>query len=89
MDMYLICIVKKRGVDIIGTILLAENVDLANAIKTNPGVGKPYFVFNSLPDGNPIGVDFADAPIVNLDASVNQTNIDNMLADPPWDALAY
>lgn len=87
--MYLIFITKKRGVDTIATVLLAEGVNVALAVKTNPGVGKGYLVFDNLPNGNPIGVDFTDAPIANIDVAVNQTAIDDMLANPPWDALTY
>lgn len=87
--MYLIFVTKKRGVDTIATVLLATGVNVALAVKTNPGVGKPFLIFDSLPDGQPTGVDFTDAPIANVDVTINQTAIDNMLANPPWDALTY
>lgn len=89
MEMNLICTIKKRGVDTVAFLLTAPNTDHASHVKNVPGVGKPYFVFASLPNGNPTSVDFADAPIVNIDESVNQANIDAMLANPPWDALVY
>lgn len=89
--MYLIFVTKKRGVDTVATVLLTEQgaANVATAVKTNPGVGKPYLVFDNLPDGNPTGVDFTGAPIANVDVAVNQTAIDDMLANPPWDALTY
>lgn len=87
--MKLICTVKKRGVDTFGVITTADNTDHATFVKNAVGVGKPYLLFATLPDGNPSGADFSDAPICNNDPAVNQAAIDAMLADPPWDALIY
>lgn len=89
MEMKLICTVRKRGVDTFGVITTADNTDHATFIKNAVGVGKPYLLFETLPDGNPTGADFTDAPICNIDVSVNQAAIDGMLANPPWDALIY
>lgn len=87
--MYAIYIGKKLGKDKLLTVLLADGINHAESVKTNPGVGKPFLIFDSLPDGMPSGVDFSDAPIVNIDASVNQAAITAMLANPPWNALTY
>lgn len=87
--MKLICMVKKRGVDTFATVVTAENTNHALFVKNAVGVGKPYFLFATLPDGNPDSANFADAPIVDIDTAVNQANIDAMLANPPWDALIY
>lgn len=89
MDMYLVCSVKKRGVDTLAFPLLAEGLNVAAHVKNQPGVGKPFFVVAGFPDGQPSGVDFASAPIVNIDESVNQAAIDALLAAPPWDAFSY
>ena len=89
MEMKLLCIVKKRGVDTFATFVTAENTDHATHVKAIPGVGKPFLLFATLPDGNPASADFSNAPVVSSDVSVNQTAIDAMLADPPWDALNY
>lgn len=89
MEMNLLCVVKKRGVDTFVTLLTAQNTDHASHIKNVPGVGKPYMIFASLPDGNPTSADFSNAPIVSNDVAANQAAIDAMLADPPWDALNY
>lgn len=91
MDMYLIYMGKKLGQDKLLTFLLTDQgaANLATGVKLNPGVGKKYFVFDALPDGNPTGVDFTDAPVVSTDVSINQAAIDAMLATPPWDALSY
>lgn len=87
--MKLLCMVKKRGVETFGVILTASNTDHATFVKNAVGVGKPYLLFESLPDGNPTGAVFDGAPIVNNDPAVNQTDIDAMLANPPWDNLIY
>ena len=89
MDMYLICIGKRRGVDILTFPLLAEGVNVAEHVKIQPGVGKPWYIVTGFPDGQPSGVNFADAPIVSSDASVNQANMEALLASPPWDAFSY
>lgn len=87
--MKLICTVKKRGVDTFGVITTADNTNHAEFVKNAVGVGKPYLLFATLPDGNPSGADFSAAPICSVDVAVNQTEIDAMLASPPWDALTY
>lgn len=87
--MNLLCIVKKRGVDSFQVFVTAANTDHATHVKSIPGVGKPFLLFATLPDGNPASANFTGAPIVSSDASVNQAAIDAMLNDPPWDALVY
>lgn len=88
--MRMICTVKKRGVDTFGVVLTADNTDHATFVKNVPGVGKPFFLFATLPDGNPSAVtSWDEAIIVNIDPAVNQQAIDAMLADPPWHVLAY
>lgn len=89
MEMNLICKVKKRGVDTFGVVVTAPNTDHATFVKNIPGVGKPFLLFASLPDGNPTGALLDQAPIVNVDAAVNQAAIDDMLNNPPWDLLVY
>lgn len=89
MEMRLICIVKKRGVDTFAVITTAENTNHASFIKNAVGVGKPYFLFASLPNGYPSSADFSLAPICNNDVAVNQAAIDEMLENPPWDALIF
>lgn len=86
--MYIVCKIKKRGVDTLAFPLVAEGVNIAEHVKNVPGVGKPFFVVTGFPDGQPSAVDFSEAPIVNIDASVNQSAIDGMLASPPWDAFS-
>lgn len=89
MEMNLLCIVKKRGVDTFAVNMTAANTDHAAFVRNIPGVGKPFLLFATLPDGNPGSADFTNAPIVNADPAVNQAAIDDMLANPPWDALNY
>lgn len=68
---------------------LSDPESHAMHVKAIPGVGKPFLLFATLPDGNPSGADFSDAPICNNDPAVNQADIDAMLAAPPWDDLVY
>lgn len=90
MDMYLVCKVKKRGVDTLAFPLLTEGLNVAEHVKNQPGVGKPFFVLSGFgSDGQPSGVDFTNAPTVSLDTAANQAAIDDMLANPPWDAFSY
>ena len=89
MEMRLLCMAKKRGVEIFTAQVTADNTDHATFVKNMPGVGKPFFLFATLPDGNPASANFADAPIVSNDTAVNQAAIDEMLNNPPWDALVY
>ena len=87
--MNLLCIAKKRGVDTFMVQLTAQNANHAEFVKNMPGVGKPFLLFASLPDGPPTSANFTNAPVVSSDTSANQAAIDAMLADPPWDALTY
>lgn len=87
--MKLICTVKKRGVDTFAVMVTADNTDHATFVKVIPGVGKPFLLFATLPDGNPSAANFANAPLVSNDTAANQAAIDAMLTDPPWDDLIY
>ena len=63
---------------------------VSNAVKSMPGIGKPFLIFESLP-GTVTIANFELYPeyVVNADASVNQQLINDMLATPPTDALTY
>lgn len=87
--MRLLCIAKKRGVDTFTNQLTAENTVHETFVKNMPGVGKPFLLFATLPDGPPAGANFENAPIVSSDTETNKANIDAMLENPPWDALIY
>lgn len=90
MTMKLLFMGKRRGVDMFIPMLTADNTDHASFVRNMPGVGKPFYLFATLPDGDPSGViGWADAPVVSSDPAVNQANIDAMLADPPWHVLVY
>lgn len=86
-------------------VAATANLDnLANALKTNPGVGKEFLYFVTLPNGNPNMVYFDMFPdwaghgnLVTADTSKNKAMLQAMLAleaDPvaspkPSDALVW
>lgn len=68
-----------------------NNLDtVALALKNMPGVGKPFLIFQSLP-GQVVVADFDQFPDykVSADVSANRALIDQMLNEPPTDALTF
>lgn len=89
MEMNIIFVGKKRGVDTLLFGVTGDDTAVAASLINMPGVGKQFLVFASYPDGKPVSVVFGDAPVVSNDPAVNQASIDALLANPPWDALVY
>lgn len=89
MEMNVIYIGKKRGVDTLMFAVTADDAALATSLINMPGVGKRFLVFSTLPDGRPASVNFDDAPAVSSVPADNQTAIDAQLSAPLWDALNY
>lgn len=87
--MNIVFIGKKRGVDTLMFGVSAVDSLVAETLRSAPGIGKPFLVFGSFPDGRPASVNFDDAPVVSSDIAANQAAIDDMLANPRWDALIY
>jgi hypothetical protein len=87
--MKLICEMEVRGEQRLVVLTTASTADHGELVKNRPGVGKPYWIFSTIPDGKVIACDFTDAPLVVEDASVNQYNIDQMPATPPLGLLTY
>jgi hypothetical protein len=80
--MKLVCFVNINGVDTLKTITTVAGIPQNAAfVKSKPGVGQPFLMFNSLP-GVVVGAEFNTAPIVNDDTSINEASINTMLADP-------
>ncbi len=80
--MKVICTALVGGVERLVVLTTVANIDVgAFLINYRPGVGQPFYVWPSLPHNNPIACDFTSAPIVNADASVNNTAIDAMQAN--------
>lgn len=63
---------------------------VGSVLRSLPGVGKPFLIFDSLP-GNPVMVDFSMYPqyIVSSDINENITMINAQLANPPLDAVTF
>jgi hypothetical protein len=63
---------------------------VASAVKSMPGVGKPFLVFASL--AGPVAIaafDLYPDYVVSSDVSVNTALINQMLETPPTDALTF
>lgn len=80
--MRVVCMVSVSGQDVLKVFTTAPNVNIGEYVKLRPGIGKPVFVWDSLPAPNPTSCDFADAPIVVADAAENQANIDAITVNP-------
>jgi hypothetical protein len=66
-----------------------QHTNVAEYLKATPGVNMRYLAFTEIDD--PIEASIAwdptSAPRVSDDVSVNQVNIDAMLASPPLDKI--
>lgn len=94
----LVCEITINGSPTLKALTSTSNLDsVANAIKTTPGVGKPFLFFNSLPQpGHPTLCDFDLHPdwagfgnLVTSNNADNRAMIDAMLLNPPLDALTW
>ena len=63
---------------------------VASAVRSMPGVGKPFLIYQSLP-GTVTIADFGMYPdyVVSSVVAENEAMINAMLATPPTDALTY
>ena len=61
----------------------ASIAQIANWLKTMPGVGQPFYAFSSIPPQveTNIAADFTDAPIVSNSIAENESAINAMLQD--------
>jgi hypothetical protein len=58
------------GIDYIRVLTCVNGVE-GTVAKTRPGVGKPFWVWATIPTGQIIAVDMEDAPIATASAAVN------------------
>jgi hypothetical protein len=67
-----------------------NNQAVAQAVKSMPGVGKPFLIFATLP-GTVIFADLEMYPdyVVSTDVAANLAKIEAMLSTPPLDALTF
>lgn len=71
------------------TATTANNIPaVASTVKTMPGVGKPFLIFANLP-GPAVTALFELYPqyVVSGDTAANLALIEQMLANPPTDAI--
>lgn len=87
--MKLICEMEVRGEQRLVVLTTANGADHGELVLNRPGVGKPYWIFNSIPDGKVVACDFTDAPLVVEDIATNNANIAAMPATPPAGLLTY
>lgn len=78
----IVCQVVIGGQEVTKVVTTAAGANVGQLVKTLPGVGKPFWYWASLPAGKVVGADFTDAPIVDSDVAVNNTNIQGITADP-------
>jgi hypothetical protein len=89
MSMKLVCELLINGEMQTKVITTVSGLDAnASFVKSKPGVGKPFYMFNTLP-GTVVGADYDGAPIVSEDVAANKRAIEQMLADPPLDKITF
>ncbi len=87
--MQLICVKKVLGVDQLINLTTAPGLNFGSFVKSTPGVGKQYLVFNSLnvpiPGWKIAAADFtaANAPTAKIDVAANNADVQAMIANPP------
>lgn len=85
--MKLVCNKTLNGVTFLAVVTTA-NGNQGLYVKAIAGVGNPYWIWPSIPAGTVIAADFTNAPIVDTDPAVNNTNIAAITALPA-DVLTY
>lgn len=89
MTMRLVCGVMIDGEEQTKSVTTVSGLDQNAAfVRTLPGIGKPFYMFNSLP-GKVVGADFEEAPLVTADISENKRIIEGMLAAPPIEKIQF
>jgi|GEM_PF-6615817 len=84
----LVCYVKNStGEDVLKVVTTAQGT-APYLVRTTPGVGKPYWYWNTIPDGTVVGADFTGAPLATSDVQQNAANIAAITAQPQ-DVLIY
>lgn len=83
MTMKLVCEVNVRGQDVPSVITTAATADQGAFVKVRPGVGKPFWMWQTLRAGTLTSAVFDGAPLVSSDTAVNNAAIQAMLSNPP------
>jgi hypothetical protein len=86
--MKLVCEILIDGEMQTKVLTTATGIDNGAFVRVKPGVGKPFYMFNTLP-GPVLAADYEGAPIVSEDSAVNNAAIAAMLATPPLDKLTF
>jgi hypothetical protein len=86
--MKLVCEIMVNGEAQTKVLTTATGIDVGAFVIQKPGIGKPYYVFNTLP-GAVLAADYEGAPIVSSDKAENNRNIQAMLNNPPFDKLTF
>lgn len=85
--MKMVCNITYQGVTSLRVVTTA-NGNQGLYVKAIAGVGNPYWIWPSIPAGTVIAADFTNAPIVDADPAVNNTNIAAITATPA-EVLTY
>jgi len=89
MSMKLVCGVMVNGEEQTKVVTTVSGLDNnAKFLRTIPGIGKPFYIFNTLPAGV-VGADFEGAPVVSEDVNVNKQLIQEQLDNPPLDKIIF
>ena len=83
----LVCEQTINGEDVLRSVTTAAGV-APTLVKSLPGVGKPFWYWNSIPPGTVIACDFTDAPIATNDTATNAALIAGITTQPQ-DVLTY
>jgi hypothetical protein len=75
-----------------GELILCNLTTVAGVVPTlvitTPGVGKPFWFWNSIPVGKIVACDFTNAPIASADVAENLAAM-NAITAQPQDVLTY
>lgn len=88
MNMKVVCEVTKDGVTQVKSYTTAAGVNVGSVLRVLPGVGKPFWCWDTIPVGNLVGADFTGAPIVSSVIADNNAAIAAITALPE-DVLIY
>jgi hypothetical protein len=83
----LVCFVNISGEDQLKVVTTVPGT-APYMVKTIPGVGKPYWYWESIPLGNVVAADFTNAPLATSNTQVNQQNM-NAITATPEEVLIY
>ena len=84
----LVCEVNYGGEDTIRVLTTAAAANIGQFVKVVPGIGKPFWYWDSIPAGTVIAADFTNAPVVTSSTTTNNDNIEAITAEPS-EVLTY